>query len=45
MQLESVIERIGDFCSDAILITEAEPYRIPGPKILWANKSFTRMMG
>ncbi|WP_300528478.1 hybrid sensor histidine kinase/response regulator [Maricaulis sp.] len=45
MQLESVIERIGDYCSDAILITEAEPFRIPGPRILWCNRAFTAMMG
>lgn len=45
MQLEGVIGRIGDYCSDAILITEAEPFRRPGPKVLWVNKAFTRMMG
>lgn len=31
--------------SDAILITEAEPFDLPGPKIVYANSAFCRMTG
>lgn len=31
--------------SDAILITEAEPFDLPGPKIVYANKAFCKMTG
>ncbi len=31
--------------NDAILITEAEPFDEPGPKILWANPAFYRNTG
>lgn len=31
--------------NDAVLITEAEPVSKPGPRILYANKAFTRMTG
>lgn len=31
--------------NDAILITEAEPFDPPGPKILWANAAFFRNTG
>ena len=30
---------------DAVMITEAEPITEPGPRILYANKAFTRMTG
>jgi len=39
--LESVITHT----NDAILITEAEPFDEPGPKILYVNEAFTRMTG
>jgi len=39
--LESVITNT----TDAILITEAEPFDHPGPKIIYVNKAFTRMTG
>lgn len=45
MKLDDVISRIGDFSRDAVLITEAEPFDLPGPRILWVNKAFTEMMG
>lgn len=39
--LESVITNT----SDAILITEAEPFDEPGPRILYVNEAFTEMTG
>lgn len=39
--LESVITNT----KDAVLITEAEPFDQPGPKIVYVNDSFTRMTG
>jgi len=41
LMLESVITNI----NDAILITEAEPIKGDGPKILYANKAFENMTG
>jgi PAS domain S-box-containing protein len=34
-----------DKALDAVLITEAEPTELPGPRILYANPSFERMTG
>ncbi|MDI9877136.1 PAS domain S-box protein [Flectobacillus rivi] len=31
--------------NDAILITEAEPIELPGPRIIYANEAFTKMTG
>lgn len=45
MKLEQVVSRIGDFTEDCILITEAEPVGLPGPRIVWCNASFERMTG
>lgn len=39
--LESVVVN----ASDAVLITEAEPIELPGPRILYANPAFTRTTG
>jgi len=39
--LESVITNT----KDAILITEAEPFDEPGPKIMYVNEAFTKMTG
>ncbi|TFF40352.1 PAS domain S-box protein [Mucilaginibacter psychrotolerans] len=39
--LESVITNT----TDAVLITEAEPFDEPGPRILYVNEAFTRMTG
>ncbi|WP_290792395.1 PAS domain-containing sensor histidine kinase [Flavihumibacter sp. UBA7668] len=39
--LESVVTNSGD----AILITEAEPFDEPGPRILYVNEAFCRMTG
>jgi PAS domain S-box-containing protein len=39
--LESVITNT----TDSVLITEAEPFDEPGPRILYVNEAFTRMTG
>ncbi|MFH4966897.1 PAS domain S-box protein [Gaetbulibacter sp. M240] len=39
--LESVITNT----KDAVLITEAEPFEDPGPKIIYVNEAFTTMTG
>lgn len=39
--LESVIVN----ASDAVVITEAEPVEPPGPRIIYVNDAFTKMMG
>jgi PAS domain S-box-containing protein len=39
--LESVIVN----ANDAVLITEAEPVKIPGPRIIYANAAFSRLTG
>ncbi|MFP5081350.1 PAS domain-containing protein [Pedobacter sp. JCM 36344] len=39
--LESVVVNT----NDAILITEAEPFDEPGPRIVYVNQAFTRMTG
>lgn len=39
--LESVITNT----SDAVLITEAEPFDSPGPRIVFVNEAFTKMTG
>lgn len=39
--LESVVTNT----TDAVLITEAEPFDEPGPKIIYVNEAFTKMTG
>ncbi len=39
--LESVITNT----TDAVLITEAEPFEEPGPRIVYVNEAFTKMTG
>ena len=39
--LESVVVN----ANDAVLITEAEPFDLPGPRIVYANAAFTRTTG
>lgn len=39
------VENCLNHLNDAILITEAEPFDEPGPKILWANDVFYRSTG
>jgi len=40
-----LLESVAVNANDAILITEAEPVDLPGPRILYANKSFLEMSG
>lgn len=39
--LESVITNT----NDSVLITEAEPFDLPGPRIIYVNEAFTKMTG
>ncbi|TAH07580.1 MAG: PAS domain S-box protein [Sphingobacteriia bacterium] len=39
--LQSVITN----STDAVIITEAEPFELPGPKIIYVNNAFTKMTG
>lgn len=43
--LESVISRLGDFTRDAIIVSEAEPLALPGPRIAWVNAAFVETTG
>ncbi len=40
-----LLESVAVNANDAILITEAEPIDLPGPRILYANKAFSEMTG
>lgn len=40
-----LLETSIDYLNDVVLITEAEPFDLPGPKILFVNKAFERMTG
>lgn len=39
--LESVVTNT----NDAVIITEAEPFDLPGPRIIYVNEAFTKMTG
>lgn len=39
------VEKVVNHLNDAILITEAEPVDLPGPRILWANDVFYHLTG
>jgi diguanylate cyclase (GGDEF)-like protein/PAS domain S-box-containing protein len=41
----SLLESVLAFANDSVLITEAEPFDAPGPRILYANEAFTRTTG
>jgi len=43
--LSLILQSLGDYTEDAILITEAEPLDQPGPRIVWCNTAFTKMTG
>lgn len=43
--LHTLLEVCIDRLNDAILITEAEPFNPPGPRIVWANKVFYERTG
>ncbi|GAB4468918.1 MAG: hypothetical protein OHK0029_41460 [Armatimonadaceae bacterium] len=40
-----LLEMVVSNCSDAILITEAEPIDQPGPRVIYVNPAFTAMTG
>lgn len=40
-----LLELFIEAASDAVLITEAEPFDEPGPRIVYVNKAFTAMTG
>ncbi len=40
-----LLETSIDHLNDVVLITEAEPFDLPGPKILFVNKAFERITG
>ncbi len=40
-----LLESVAVHANDAILITEAEPIGLPGPRILYCNAAFTRTTG
>lgn len=40
-----LLESVAVHANDAILITEAEPIDLPGPRILYANEAFMRTTG
>ncbi|WP_424952647.1 sensor domain-containing protein [Deinococcus sp.] len=44
-QQRSLLESVLAFANDSVLITEAEPFDSPGPRILYANEAFTRTTG
>jgi PAS domain S-box-containing protein len=45
MDLNTLVATLGDHVRDAVLITEAEPFDLPGPRIVWVNDAFTRTTG
>jgi PAS domain S-box-containing protein len=45
LTLKDIIGNLGDFVSDSVLITTAEPLEAPGPEIVWCNRAFTEMTG
>ncbi len=40
-----LLESVAVHANDAILITEAEPIDLPGPRILYANEAYCKMSG
>ena len=45
MDLKALVERLGDFTRDGIIISEAEPFDQPGPRIVWCNSAISGMTG
>lgn len=45
MILKDIISNLGDHTTDAILIAQAEPLVLPGPRVVWCNRAFTEMTG
>ncbi|MBC6368500.1 PAS domain S-box protein [Algoriphagus sp. AK58] len=40
-----LLESVVTHANDAVIITEAEPFSMPGPRIVYVNEAFTRMTG
>jgi PAS domain S-box-containing protein len=40
-----LLESVVTHANDAVVITEAEPISLPGPRIVYVNEAFTRMTG
>lgn len=40
-----LLESVVTHANDAVMITEAEPFSLPGPRIVYVNEAFTRMTG
>jgi hypothetical protein len=45
VHLAGLIQRVGDFTRDAIIISESEPFDAPGPRIVWCNAAVSMMTG
>ena len=45
MDLSEVTGALGRHVRDAVVISEAEPVSIPGPRMVWVNQAFTDMTG
>jgi len=45
MDLSDITDALGQHVRDAIVISEAEPIAIPGPRMVWVNQAFTDMTG
>jgi PAS domain S-box-containing protein len=45
MKISDITGALGDHVRDAIVISEAEPADLPGPRIVWVNQAFTDMTG
>jgi PAS domain S-box-containing protein len=45
MSLGWVVESLAMHTDDAVLITEAEPIGLPGPRIVYCNEAFSRITG
>lgn len=44
-QQQRLLESVVTNTNDAVLITEAEPFDEPGPRIVYVNEAFTKMTG
>lgn len=44
-RLRNLLESVITNTHDAVLITEAEPFDEPGPRIIYVNEAFTKMTG
>lgn len=45
MKLDDVIKNVHRYSRDVIVISEAEPFCLPGPRIVFVNEAFTEQTG